>query len=160
MVILGGAYRFPVVRPEWSKRVGPLYMTDMAIQIGGTAGNLWSFRPPSDPSRYYNSRYDERIANDPGDIQREIPFVDVAYKNGNRILTDASAEFRMSSVLYHGMSWDSFLRLAYGFQEIRGIGDVDGDDIFDTNDSAVGDELSNETEPAGLRVYVGLGTGW
>jgi hypothetical protein len=160
MVILGGAYRFPVVRPEWSKRVGPLYMTDMAIQIGGTAGNLWSFRPPSDPSRYYNSRYDERIANDPDDIQREIPFVDVAYKNGNRILTDASAEFRMSSVLYHGMSWDSFLRLAYGFQEIRGIGDVDGDDIFDTNDSAVGDEFSNETEPAGFRVYVGLGTGW
>lgn len=160
LVILGGAYRFPIVRPEWSKRVGPLYMTDMAIQLGGTAGNLWSFRPPSDPQLYYNSRYDERIAYRDADVRREIPFVDVAYKNGNRILTDASAEFRMSSVLYHGMAWDSFLRLAYGFQEIRGFGDVNGDDIFDTNDSAVGDELSNETEPAGLRIYVGLGTGW
>jgi hypothetical protein len=37
---------------------------------------------------------------------------------------------------------------------------VNGDDILDTNDSALGDELSNETEPAGFRLYVGLGTGW
>lgn len=160
LAILGAAYRFPLVRPEWSKLVGPLYMTDFAFQIGGTMGNLWSFRPPSDPSLYYRSRFDERIAYDPDDVRREIPFVDVAYKNGNRVLTDLSAELRMSSVLYHGMSWDSFLRVAYGFQEVRGFGDVNGDDIFDTNDSAVGDELSNETEPAGLRVYVGLGTGW
>ena len=76
------------------------------------------------------------------------------------MLYDLSFELRMSSVLYHTMSWDSFFRLAYGFNEIRGWGDVDGDDIFDTNDSAVGDELSNETEPAGFRIYLGLGTGW
>ena len=91
---------------------------------------------------------------------REIPFKDIAYKNGNYMLYDLSFELRMSSVLYHTMSWDSFFRLAYGFNEIRGWGDVDGDDIFDTNDSAVGDELSNETEPAGFRIYLGLGTGW
>ena len=160
MVIFNGAYRFPVVRPEWSKRAGPLFISDMAVQVGGTVGNLWSYRPPSDPSLYYSSRFGERIAYDQADIKREIPFVDEAYKNGNRVLTDLSAELRMSTVLYHGMPWDSFLRLAYGFNEIRGFGDVDGNDIFDTNDSAVGDELSNETEPAGLRVYVGFGTGW
>ena len=160
MVIFNGAYRFPVVRPEWSKSIGPLYMHDMAVQIGGSVGNLWSFQPPTDPSLYYSSRFDERIATDPNDIKREIPFVDVAYKNGNRVLTDLSAEFRMSSVLYHGMFWDSFLRLSYGFQDIRGVGDVDGNNITDTLDNAAGDELSNEIEPGGLRVYVGLGTGW
>ena len=60
----------------------------------------------------------------------------------------------------HTSSWDSFLRFAYGFNEVRGYGDVDGDDIYDTSDSAFGDELSNETEKPGLRVYIGLGTGW
>ena len=33
-------------------------------------------------------------------------------------------------------------------------------DNFDTNDNNLGDELSNEVEPAGFRLYVGIGTGW
>ena len=76
------------------------------------------------------------------------------------MLYDVSAEVRMSSVLYHTMSWDSFVRVAYGFNEIRGFGDVDGDMIFDSSDNTLNSELSNETEPAGIRLYLGFGTGW
>jgi hypothetical protein len=126
----------------------------------GTAGNLWSFRPPEDAGDYYLSRYGERIARDADAVTREIPFVDEAYKNGNSMLYDASAELRVRSVIFHGMPWDSFARVAYGFNEIRGYGDVNGDDLFDTSENALGDELSNETEPAGFRYYIGFGTGW
>jgi hypothetical protein len=50
--------------------------------------------------------------------------------------------------------------VVYGFNEIRGYNDVNGDDISDTTQNAIGDELSNETEAPGFRVYLGLGTGW
>ena len=105
-------------------------------------------------------RFGERVARNDEDIRREIPFVDVAYKNGNAMLYDASAELRVQSVMFHGSPWDSFIRVAYGFQEIRGYGDVDGDNIFDTSNNGFGDELSNETEKPGPRVYIGFGTGW
>ena len=115
---------------------------------------------------YYRSRFGERVAYDSDDIIREGPFTETpfgrghAYKNGNDMLYDLSAELRVQSVMFHGATWDSFLRLAYGFQTVRGYGDVNGDNLFDTSDNALGDELSNETEPGGLRVYIGLGTGW
>jgi hypothetical protein len=160
MMILNAAYRFPITRPEQHWLIGPLYLYGVYAQVSGTAGNLWSFKPPSDPTKYYRSRFDERVAYDTEDIKREIPFVDKAYKNGNHMLYDIAAEVRITSVLYHTMAWDSFVRLAYGFNEIRGFGDVDGNDVFDTNNSALGDELSSETEPAGFRLYLGLGTGW
>ena len=76
------------------------------------------------------------------------------------MLYDLSAEVRMTSVLFRTMDWNSFFRLAYGFNPVRGYGDVDGDSVFDTNDNNLGDELSNEIEPAGFRVYLGIGTGW
>lgn len=159
MAIFGAAYRFPVAR-HVRRKVGPIFLHGVYAQFGGTAGNLWSYRPPEDPDEYYRSRFGERIAYDSDAVKREIPFVDYAYKNGNYMLYDASAELRVQSVMFHGATWDSFARLAYGFNEIRGYGDVDGDDIFDTSDSAIGDELSNETEKPGLRVYLGFGTGW
>jgi hypothetical protein len=160
MMILNTAYRFPLTRPEQNWLWGPLYLYGVYAQFAGTAGNLWSFRPPEDPSLFYRSRYDERIAYNSEDIRREIPFKDIAYKNGNSMLYDISAEIRVTSALYHTASWDSFIRLAYGFNSIRGYGDVDGDSVVDTNDSALGDELSSEYEPAGFRFYLGLGTGW
>jgi Tol biopolymer transport system component len=160
MMIMNMAYRFPITRPEQNWLIGPLYLYGVYAQFSGTAGNLWSFVPPSNPSEFYRSRFEERIAYDKADIKREIPFRDVAYKNGNRMLYDAAFEVRVNSGLYHTQTWDSFVRLAYGFNAIRGFGDVDGDDIFDTNDSALGDELSSEVEPAGFRFYLGLGTGW
>jgi len=159
MAIFNVAYRFPLNRYSYT-RWGPMTAQGVWMQFGGSAGNLWSYRPPEDPSASYRSQYDDRIAYNPGDIRREIPFKDVAYKNGNRMLYDAFAEVRIASVFREGMYWNSFLRFAYGFNDIRGYDDVDGDGIFDTSETGVGDELSAEVEPAGWRFYLGLGTGW
>ncbi|MCB9761924.1 MAG: PD40 domain-containing protein [Alphaproteobacteria bacterium] len=169
MLILSAAYRFPVIT-KINKKIGPMYLYDVHAQIMGTAGNLWSYRPPDEPGTYYTNRYDARVARNPDDVYREVPFKDYAYKNSpvdpvtgevteNRILTDIGAEIRVSSTLWRGY-WNSFVRVAYGFNEIRGVGDVNGDDVIDTADSTLGDSLSNETEAPGIRVYVGLGTGW
>jgi hypothetical protein len=159
MAIFNVAYRFPISRYSYW-RLGPASVNGIYMQMGGTAGNLWSFRPPEDESKSYRSQYDDRIAYDPSDVRREIPFVDEAYKNGNHMLYDAFAEVRVASVFREGMGFNSFLRLAYGFNEVRGYGDVDGDGITDTSETGVGDELSAETEPAGWRLYLGIGTGW
>jgi hypothetical protein len=76
------------------------------------------------------------------------------------LLFDAGFELRVSAALFNNRYWNSFARVAYGFNEVRGISDVNGDDIIDNTSSTVGDSLSNETEAAGFRVYVGLGTSW
>ena len=102
----------------------------------------------------------ERVARNASDVVREIPFVDTAYKNGNSMLFDAGAELRVSASIFNTAGWDSFFRVVYGFNEIHGYGDVNGDDVQDSTDNSIGDELSNETEQPGLRFYVGLGTGW
>ena len=160
MMIANAAYRLPLTRHDWHVLTGPLFTYGAELHLGGTIGNIWSFRPPDDPSLYYAGLYGNRVAYDPADIKREIPFIDEAYKNGNKVLTDLSAELRIRSVLYHGIGWDSFIRVAYGFQDIAGNGDVNGDDIIDSNTNALAVELSNEIEPAGFRFYLGLGTGW
>jgi len=159
MAIFNVAYRFPLNRYTYN-RWGPITTQGIWMQFGGTAGNMWSYRPPEDESKSYRSQYDDRIAYDPADIEREIPFIDKAYKNGNHMLYDAFAEIRVASVFRDGMGWNSFVRFAYGFNKIRGYGDVNGDGIFDTSETGVGDELSAEEEPAGWRLYLGLGTGW
>lgn len=159
MAMVNLAYRFPI-RREWNKRVGPFYFYDVTGQVMGSAGNFWSYRPPEDADAYYRNEYGERVARNGEDVIREIPFVDAAYKNGNAMLFDAGAELRVSASIFNTAGWDSFFRVVYGFNEIRGYGDVNGDDIQDSTDSAIGDELSNETEKPGFRFYVGLGTGW
>jgi hypothetical protein len=159
MAMINLAYRFPI-RRELNAHIGPLYIYDITAQVMGTAGNIWSFTPPDEAGSFYRNEYGERVANDPADVRREIPFVDVAHKNGNYLLYDAGAEIRVTSTLLDSFGWNSFFRVTYGFNRVRGYGDVDGDDISDTTESAVGDELSNEVEEPGFRFYVGLGTGW
>ncbi len=159
MALFNLAYRFPI-RREWNQRVGPFYFYDVTGQVMGSTGNLWSFRPPTDAADYYRNEYGERVARDAADVVREIPFVDTAYKNGNYLLYDAGAELRVSASLFNQSQWNSFFRVVYGFNEVKGYGDVNGDDIQDTTNNAIGDELSNEVEEPGVRVYVGLGTGW
>lgn len=159
MAMVNLAYRFPL-RRELNARVGPLYVYNVTAQIMGTAGNIWSFAPPDDPSAFYRNEYGERVATDAKDVRREIPFVDEAHKNGNYMLYDAGAEIRVTSTLFDNYGWNSFFRVSYGFNTIRGSADVNGDDISDTTESVVGDELSNEVEAPGFRFYVGLGTGW
>lgn len=158
MAIMNVAYRFPL-RKFLNKKVGPFYFYNVTAQVMGSAGNLWSYRAPTDPDTYYRNEYGDRVARNPAAVRREIPFVDKAYKNGNYMLYDAGAEVRLSANLLT-MPWNCFFRMAYGFNEIRGYGDVDGNDIQNTTDTAIGDELSNETEKPGPRFYLGLGTGW
>jgi hypothetical protein len=160
MLIANAAYRFPVVK-HLKQKVGPIFLDSIYGQVMGGAGNMWSFRPPEDPDKYWRNEWDERIAYDSDDIIREVPFKDNSYKTGdNFLLYDAGAEIRVKGAMFNSAYWDSFLRVAYGFNDIRGYGDVDGDDIYDTSENAIGDELSNEVHPAGFRVYIGLGTGW
>jgi hypothetical protein len=165
--ILNLAYRFPLMHSWQFHKAGPLAMASysrtngMWMQIGGSAGNLWSFRPPSGSTgNYYVDQYDQYVAYDPSTIKREIPFVDKAYKNGNYMLYDAQAELRVPLIVFNTAPWDSFFRVAYGFQDITGYGDVNGDSFYNGSDSGNGDGLSNEVEKAGFRFYIGLGTGW
>jgi hypothetical protein len=159
--ILNLAYRFPLMHQWQFHKSGPLAMTSgLWMQIGGTAGNLWSFRPPPEGAASYVNQYDQRVAYDADDIEREIPFVDRAYKNGNYLLYDAQAEIRLPMVMFNTVPWDSFFRVAYGFNEIGGYGDVDGDSFYNGSDSGNNDGLSTETEKPGFRFYIGLGTGW
>lgn len=159
MAMINLAYRFPIKR-QLNRRVGPLYVYDLTGQVFGTAGNLWSYRAPTDPSQYYTDEYDTHVAYDPADVYREIPFVDYAEKNGNYMLFDAGAELRVSSALFNNIDWASFFRVSYGFNRIRGVFDVNGDDIQDTTDNGIGNGYSNEVEEPGFRFYLGLGTGW
>ena len=175
MAILNMAYRFPIAT-KLAKRVGPIYLNNIYGQFFATAGNLWSFRPPTEPGSYYTNAFDERVARDPADIKREVPFSDLAYKNAptdaadggyaeadsvaDTLLYDAGFELRVAAALFNNRYWNSFARVAYGFNEVRGLGDVNGDDIIDNTSSTVGDSLSNETERSGIRVYVGVGTSW
>ena len=159
MGILSVAYRFPI-RRQLNRKIGPFYFYDLTAQVMGTAGNFWSYRAPEDESDYYRNAFGDRVAYREQDVRREIPFMDYAYKNGNSMLYDAGAELRVGAAIFNNFSWDSFFRVAYGFNRIRGYGDVNGDDIQDTTDNAIGDELSNETEAPGFRFYIGLGTGW
>jgi hypothetical protein len=159
MGIISLAYRFPI-RRQINRKVGPFYFYDLTAQVMGTAGNFWSYRAPENEADYYRNQYGDRVAYRPENIRREIPFIDYAYKNGNAMLYDAGAEVRLGITAFNNGFWNSFFRVAYGFNEVRGYGDVNGDDIQDTTDNAIGDELSNEVEPAGFRFYLGLGTGW
>ena len=162
MVTMSAAYRVPVVQ-HIKKNVGPLFLENVVAQVGGTAGNLWSYKlsdeAAADPSRTYSDSAGQQVAYNPEDVRREIPFVDEAYKNGNRLLFDASVEVRVSALLMNSQ-FNSFARLAWGFNEISGINDVNEDDIADTTDPGTGNSVSGETEKPGPRLYIGIGTGW
>ena len=169
MAILNAAYRFKV-KDNINKKIGPLYVYRIDAQVMGTAGNLWSYRAPDDASKYYTDLFGTRVAYDEADLYRERPFRDYAYKNSpvtgtgqfkeNYFLYDAGAEVRISSIMFNRAPWNSFVRVAYGFNEIRGVGDVNGDDVITTADNGLGDALSAESELPGVRVYIGIGTGW
>lgn len=158
-MLVGSAYWRMPIKQRILKKWGPLLMRDIFLQAGGSAGNLWSFTPPDEEGTFYRDQQGEPVAYDPKDVKREIPFIDTAYKNGNYLLTDVSAELRVSSVLM-GNSFNSILRVSYGFQEVGGVFDIDGDDINDSTSDAALFGLSTETEKPGPRIYLGIGSGW
>ena len=52
----------------------------------------------------------------------------------------------------------AFFRIAYGFQTISGIGDVNGDNVY--KNLPPNNDPVTEVERSGFRYYIGLGTGW
>ena len=91
----------------------------------------------------------------PSAFDRAFP---VAYKNGNRLLTDVGAELRVRAYAYNYNPWFSFFRMSYGIQDTTGVGDQNGDRIF--SDLPPNDDPVGEIEKAGFRYYLGIGTGW
>jgi hypothetical protein len=160
MLIANAAYRFPLWR-DINTKVGPIYTEALYLQVFGTVGNLWSYRVDG-PSHVEGWSI---VADDPGSIRREVPGQDYAYKNStpdhpNYFLTDAGVELRVRAFMFNDWDWDSFLRVAYGFQPTAGYGDVNADLIQSSVARDAASELSDEVEDPTLRIYLGIGTGW
>ncbi|MFH1465593.1 MAG: hypothetical protein ABIO70_14495 [Pseudomonadota bacterium] len=160
MAMLNASYRFPLWR-DINTKIGPIYTEAMYLQLFGTVGNLWSYRVDG-PSHVEGWSV---VADDPASIRREVPGVDYAYKNSpadhpNYWLTDAGLELRVRAYIFNDWDWDSFLRVAYGFQPTAGYGDVNADLVQNSLARDAASELSDEIEPPTLRVYLGIGTGW
>ncbi len=179
--LVNAAYRLPV-RQNIDKKFGVMYLESVWLQIFGTAGNFWSYGI-REGAETYSYVYGDEVAYDPNDVVPEGPFSDRldncptgrqlrndgecgralfprASQNGNRMLFDIGVELRVQANIFNRSSWNSFIRVAYGFNEIGGIWDVDGDDIVtNVSDPNVG-AISSEKEKPSIRLYVGLGTGW
>jgi hypothetical protein len=84
----------------------------------------------------------------------------IAAENGNYILADAGVELRLVANLWNRSTFLSSIRIAYGFMPIAGRGDLDGDDVYTNSVDPTLDNRSDEKEPAGLRLYFNIGTGW
>lgn len=180
MGILNAAYRLPI-RRNIDKKFGVLYLESIWLQFFGTAGNFWSYRTKEGVETY--DFYGDPVAVNDGDVIRELPFSDRldscsasvrarnggqcgkalfprATMNGNRMLFDAGVELRIRANLFNRSTWNSFIRVAYGFNEVGGVFDVDGDDIVTNVDDPNLNAISSEKERPSIRFYIGLGTGW
>jgi hypothetical protein len=161
MLIANAAYRFPLAR-NMNLRAGPIYTESMYLQIFSTMGNLWSYRVEG-PSHIEG--YSVVPDRGRGRIRREVPFKDHSAKNSpagepHTLLTDVGAELRIRSFIWNDFDWDSFVRVAYGFQRVGGYGDVNADLVQSSVARDASTELSGEVEEPTLRLYIGIGTGW
>ncbi len=149
----------------WSFRPEP---TGSALVTGQTTGNnrelpfvgLFDSGKSNDMEQKYAGVPIEGIGGtygkaNPNVFEKAFP---VAYKNGNRLLTDVGVEARIRAYAYNYSQWFSFARLAYGIQDTAGIGDQNGDRIY--RDLPPADDPVGEVEKAGFRFYLGIGTGW
>jgi Tol biopolymer transport system component len=160
MMIANASYRFPIAR-NLHLKTGPIYTSAVWMQVFGSIGNLWGYRVDGEAYTAGGSV----VATDPGNVRREIPFVDYAAKNStpnrpNYALSDVGLELRIRSFIWNDWDWDSFVRLAYGLRPTAGVGDVNADGIQSSIARDAVTELSSEFEPPRLRVYLGIGTGW
>ncbi len=160
MLMANASYRIPLAR-DLNLKTGPVYTESVYLQAFGTAGNVWSYRVegPSHLEGY------SVVPDADGSVRREIPFLDYASKNSvagrkNYVLNDVGLELRVRQMIWDDWDWDSFLKVAYGFQPTAGYGDVNADLIQSAVARDAKSELSTEVEPPTLRVYLGLGTGW
>ena len=166
--LLNMQYRFPLAR-NIDVKVGPLYIEAIYMQFFGTVGNFWSYGIKENAQTA--DLFGERVLADEDDrtgggldkagsgVFREAPFT-LASENGNPILADAGLELRFVMNTFNRAQWFSSIRIAYGFMDVSGRGDVDGDDVFTNASDPTLDNRSDESEPAGFRFMIGIGQGW
>ncbi|HUU00217.1 MAG TPA: hypothetical protein VM425_02110 [Myxococcota bacterium] len=159
MLIMAVSYRFPVLR-NIDRRFGPFYFVSLWAEISGTAGNLWGYTADFKQDKYGNimrnpeSYWDPAVI--PGSIRRERPFLDISSKNGNYMLYDISFTLKLKAMLFGTNSWNSFIRVAYGLNDIVGQYEVNDDNAF--VDAYPNNALYAETEPKSLRLAIGIGS--
>jgi len=159
-LLAGLAWRIPLAR-EIDRPLGPLHVDGLVLQLFGHAGNLWGYRPIGTTTVVNGSV----VADDPATIQREVPFSDHASglspeAQPVNLLSDVGAELRLRSFIRNDWDWDSFLRVAWGMQDVSGTGDIDGDGLVYALPRAAFGLETREVEPSTVRIYLGLGTGW
>jgi hypothetical protein len=100
------------------------------------------------------SYYDPKIQN--GTIRREVPFVDIASKNGNYMLYDISFTLKLKAFIFSTTGWNSFFRIAYGLNDV--IGQYEMNDDYAYVDAYPNNYLYAESEPKSLRISIGIGS--
>ena len=159
MLILGLSYRFPLAR-HIDRRFGPLHFVSLWAEISGTMGNLWGYTADYARDRFGNimrnpeSYWDPAVI--PGSIRRERPFFDISSKNGNYMLYDLSVTLKLKAYLFGVQPWNSFIRIAYGFNDIIGQYEVNDDYAF--VDAYPNNALYAEVEPKSIRISIGIGS--
>ncbi len=159
MLVLGMAYRFPIYR-HIDRKFGPFYFASVWGELFGTAGNLWGYTAEYDRDKYGNiRRHDETYwdaAVKPGTVRREVPFKDIATKNGNYMLYDVGFTLKLKAFLFGYIPWNSFFRVAYGLNDVIGTNEVNDDDVY--VDVYPDNGLYAEGEPKSLRISIGIGS--
>jgi WD40 repeat protein len=159
MIILGVSYRFPIMR-NIDKKIGPFYFVSLWAEISGTMGNMWGYTAEYGRDAYNNiDRHDESYWDPkviPGTIRREIPFKDIASKNGNYLLYDIGFTVKLKALMFGTASWNSFVRIAYGLNDVIGQYEVNDDLAF--VDAYPNNAMYAEIEPKSMRLSIGIGS--
>ncbi len=159
MLIMSLAYRFPIYR-HIDRKFGPFYFAAVWGEVFGTAGNLWGYTGEFNRDVYGNIQRNPESYWDPdikrGTVRREIPFVDIASKNGNYMLFDVGFSLKLKAYMFGYIPWNSFFRVAYGLNDIVGQYEVNDDrvyvDVYPNNANYA------ESEPKSLRISIGIGS--
>ena len=165
-LILNLQYSLPIIR-QIDRKVGPVYFESLHLVLFGTVGNLWSYQVEGEQSFLFGDRVLTDEANRKGGqnpptevgLKREWPGTR-AEENGQYVLADAGIELQLNANMFNRSRWKSFFRVSYGFMPVAGRGDVDGDDVYTNSADPTISSRSDETEPAGFRFYLGIGTGF
>jgi hypothetical protein len=169
-MIFYSKYRFPLAR-RIDKTYGPLYIHGFFGEVSATAGNIWGFTCDylrnedgsiafaGDGKSGINPSLEDGIfLNTPvcvkGSVRREIPFVDIAQANGNAFLYDMAFTATMKANLFD-LGWNSYARVAYPFNDVRGQGDVNADRV--SADAFPANPLVDEEALKRPRFSVGIG---
>jgi Tol biopolymer transport system component len=159
MLVVGLAYRFPIYR-HIDRKFGPFYFASVWGEVFGTAGNLWGYTGEyvrdvyGNIARHPESYYDPYVKR--GTVRREIPFVDIASKNGNYMLYDVGFALKLKAYMFGYLPWNSFVRVAYGLNDVIGQNEVNDDRVY--VDVFPNDASMAESEPKSLRISIGIGS--